>query len=233
MLEHIAVDHRDAGGAKVRALEIDRFAVAAGERVVLTGPSGAGKTTALHVAAGIARPDTGRVQWGDRVVSAEREAVRDRWRRETIGFVFQNFHLVPELDILSNILIARWFSAWRVDGALRARAVALAERMGLPDPRRRAGVLSRGEQQRVAIARALVHRPAIVFADEPTASLDAETGAVIGTLLVEAVAETGASLVAVSHDARLIERFPRVVQVLGGRLVEDAPALPRISEAAR
>ena len=232
-MEQIAVDHRDAGGATVRALEIDRLAVAAGERVALTGPSGAGKTTALHVAAGIARPHSGRVLWGDRVVSAEREAVRDRWRRETVGFVFQNFHLVPELDILSNILIAHWFSAWRVDGALRDRALALAERMGLPDPRRRAGVLSRGEQQRVAIARALVHRPAIVFADEPTASLDAETGAVIGTLLVEAVAETGASLVAVSHDARLIARFPRVIGVAGGRLIDDSAAPSRIAEAAR
>ena len=217
LLEGIAVEHRDAGGGRVRVLDVPRLSFAAGERAVVTGPSGAGKTTLLHVAAGIAVPSAGRVVWGERVLSAEREGVRDRWRRQSVGIVFQNFHLLGELDILSNILIGQWFGAWRPSAAARARALALADRMGLPDVRRRAAVLSRGEQQRVAIARALVHRPALVIADEPTASLDKETGRAVGDLLVEAVAESGASLIAVSHDAALIERFDRVIRIVGGR----------------
>ncbi len=117
--------------------------------------------------------DAGTVAWDGKAVSSQSISARDRWRRETIGFVFQDFHLIPELDVAANITLPATFSSWRTDKAHHERAAALAGRMGLGDLRRKARVFSRGEQQRVAIARAVLNRPALILADEPTASLDA------------------------------------------------------------
>jgi putative ABC transport system ATP-binding protein len=221
-LADIAVERRDAGGGTARILALAELYVAAGARVGVTGPSGAGKTTLLEVIAGLVRPTSGVVLWGYRAVSKLSEGKRDRWRRETLGFVFQDFHLVPELSARDNVLLPTRFGRMRAEGDPRRRADQLLERVGLTAPRRRAGVLSRGEQQRVAIARALIGQPALILADEPTASLDAATGAAVADLLVAAATETGASLIVVSHDAAMLGKLDAVHRIDAGHLTEIA-----------
>ncbi len=206
-LENLALDHRDADGQPFRLIDIPLLAIEPGSRFGVSGPSGCGKSSLLHLVAGLLRPSRGRILWNNRAVSELSESGRDRWRRETIGFVFQDFHLIPELDIAANIALPASFSAWRLSGTEKERAAALAHRMGLPDPRRRAALLSRGEQQRVAIARALFSRPALILADEPTASLDAAHAAEVADLLLETATESGATLLCATHDPALLARF--------------------------
>ncbi|WP_201302977.1 MULTISPECIES: ATP-binding cassette domain-containing protein [unclassified Bosea (in: a-proteobacteria)] len=212
----IQVDHRDGDGRPFRVLDIPEFVVPPGALIGLRGPSGSGKTSLLHLAAGFFQPDAGSIGWGDVVVSALPGAARDRWRRETVGFVFQDFHLVPELDVLANITLPASFSGWRQTGEQVSRATALAGRMGLTDLRRGAAVLSRGEQQRVAIARALFNAPALILADEPTASLDPAHAAEVGSLLVEVANESGATLLCASHDPALLTRMQQVASIGDG-----------------
>ncbi|MGX1786222.1 ABC transporter ATP-binding protein [Bosea sp. NPDC055332] len=220
----IQVDHRDGDGRPFRVLDIPDFVVPPGALIGLRGPSGSGKTSLLHLAAGLFSPDTGRVGWGDVAVSTLPGAKRDRWRRETVGFVFQDFHLVPELDVLANITLPASFSRWRRTEGQLSRATALAGRMGLTDLRRRAAVLSRGEQQRVAIARALFNAPALILADEPTASLDPAHAAEVGALLVEVARESGATLLCASHDPVLLARMQQVAAIGDGPLHLKAAA---------
>ncbi|MCV9940840.1 ATP-binding cassette domain-containing protein [Boseaceae bacterium BT-24-1] len=214
----VQVDHRDGDGRPFRVLDVPEFTVAPGALIGLRGPSGSGKTSLLHLAAGLFSPDAGSVGWGDVAISTLPGAARDRWRRETVGFVFQDFHLVPELDVLANVTLPASFSGWRRTAGQVARATALARRMGLADLRRRAAVLSRGEQQRVAIARALFNAPALILADEPTASLDPAHAAEVGALLVEIAAESGATLLCASHDQALLARMQHVVAIGDGPL---------------
>lgn len=222
-LTDVTVDRRDANRKPLRILSVERFAAAQGERIALVGPSGAGKSTCLDVIAGIAPPTAGRVAWQGATISDWPEARRDQWRRETIGIIFQDFHLVSELSALQNVLLPLTFSSWRITAKDRARAYELLERVQLRDPGRRAGVLSRGEQQRVAIARALIRSPRLILADEPTASLDAETGAEVANLLLSEADAMGATLVVASHDAALIERLDRRITFRSG-VAAEAPA---------
>ena len=142
---------------------------------------------------------------------------RDAWRRRHVGLVFQDFHLVPGLSIRGNVLVSCWFDAWRADAVLVERAEALLDRCAVPTAGRRVAELSRGEQQRVAVARAILRRPPLVVADEPTASLDAASGARVIELLVEARA-AGATLLTVTHDPALIAAMGMVLHLEHGRL---------------
>jgi ABC-type lipoprotein export system ATPase subunit len=207
VLSGVTLDHRDGDGRPFRVLDIPSLEVPAGATLGVSGPSGCGKSTLLHLVAGLLRPASGSVRWGATEVSALSETRRDAWRLRTIGFVCQDFHLVPELDIAANIALPASFSQWRPRREDRERAAALAARMGLPEPGRRAAVLSRGEQQRVAIARALFGRPALILADEPTASLDARHAGAVAELLLAGAAETAATLICASHDATLLARM--------------------------
>jgi putative ABC transport system ATP-binding protein len=222
-LSGITLGHRDGDGRPFRVLDIADLTVPAGARIGLRGASGSGKTSLLHLIAGLIAPDAGSVNWGDMAISTLSAGARDRWRRQTLGFVFQDFHLIPELDIAANITLPLSFSRWRTGVAERERAAYLAGRMGLTDLRRRARLLSRGEQQRVAIARAMLHLPALILADEPTASLDAAHADAVGALLVEMAAETGATLLCASHDAALLARMESCV-VLDGHALAPAAA---------
>lgn len=224
VLEGVAVSVSEAGGAPSRILGVDHLALDPGTSLGLTGPSGAGKTTLLHVIAGIVRPTVGRVLWGDRDLAGLSGSARDRWRRETVGLVFQDFQLIPELDILANVLLPATFSALRPTRAVLHRARDLLDRVGLCQESRRASVLSRGEQQRVAIARALLQGPKLILADEPTASLDPGNAETISALLLEAARESGASLVAVSHQSALLARFGRVVRLEAGSVATEQSA---------
>jgi putative ABC transport system ATP-binding protein len=201
------------------AARADRLEVAPRTLLGISGPSGSGKTTLLHVLAGLLTPSSGQVRWGEDDLVMLGEGARDRWRRGHVGLVFQDFHLIPELSARDNVLLPLWFGGWRAGADMIGRATALLTQVGLPDPQRRAAVLSRGEQQRVAIARALLGRPAILLADEPTASLDAETGAVVANLLTQAARETGATLIVVSHDPSLLARMDLVRRMEKGVLL--------------
>lgn len=194
-------------------LHVDRFHVAAGEKIAVTGPSGSGKTTLLNLIAGIVTPVRGTVRVAGEQVSALRDAERRAFRIRRIGFVFQDFELVEYLSVLDNILHPyRISGALKITGDVRQRARALAERLGIGDKLAR-GVtdLSQGERQRVAICRAVLSRPKLVLADEATGNLDPENKLKILALLFEEARQVGATVLAVTHDHALLPRFDRVV----------------------
>lgn len=188
----------------------------------IAGPSGSGKSTLLYLLAGLLPPERGTVAWDGRDIARESEGARDRWRRDNAGFIFQNFHLLEELSPLDNVLAPAWFANLSAR-SWRARALALLDGFGVPREATRTALLSRGEQQRVAIARALLFDPRIVFADEPTASLDATAGdSVIGALADMAAA--GKTVIVASHDPQLLARAGRIVRLDHGRLDERRQA---------
>ena len=198
------------------------FSVAAGEIVAVMGPSGSGKSTLLHCLAGILRPDAGQVWVQGSRVDELSEKARSELRRHTFGFVFQFGQLVPELPAVENIALPLLF-----DGASRAAALTQAQRwldrLGLEGlGPRRPGELSGGEAQRVALARALVINPAIVFADEPTGSLDSLSGEQVMDLLVDAARGGGTTVLLVTHEPRVAAYADREVIVRDGRLAASA-----------
>lgn len=224
-VEGLCVDRVEAGRVAGAILNDVHFALEPGATAVITGPSGAGKTTLLYAIAGLLRPDRGGVRWGGSDIAAWPEPRRDRWRRDAVGLVFQDFQLFPELGVVDNILLPARFDRVRTPAALRKRAHALAERVGVAAATARAGALSRGEQQRVAVARALIRRPALLLADEPTASLDPENGARVADILLEMAKEERATLLIVSHDAALLARVGTIYRLEAGRLAA-APGRP-------
>ncbi|HYD98355.1 MAG TPA: ATP-binding cassette domain-containing protein [Alphaproteobacteria bacterium] len=219
LAEGLSLAYAEPGGARRTVLALERWALPAGAAVAVTGPSGAGKTSLLYLLAGLERPAAGRVAWGGADLFALGETARDAWRRRHVGFVFQDFHLLPGLSPLANVLLPAGFAGLGPDRALKARAAALLERVGVPPGRARdVATLSRGEQQRVAVARALLFRPPILLADEPTASLDPANGAAVVDLLRGYAAEAGATLIVVSHDPAVLARMGAVLRLAEGRL---------------
>ena len=219
-LQDLLVRYSDGVGA-VTALDITHMGASPGTLLAITGPSGSGKSTLLYAMAGLIRPQRGKILWGDRDILAEAETARDRWRRHTIGFVFQDFHLLPELSPLQNVLLPASFERFAIDRATQARAAALLDRFAVPQARRTTATLSRGEQQRVALARALLYDPPVILADEPTASLDATAGADVAETLVRLAQDEGRTVIAVSHDAALISRCTTRLALDHGRAGAD------------
>lgn len=190
--------------------------------VAVVGPSGSGKTTLLGLLAGLDRPSSGTVQLDGQDLFALTEDQRAEFRSRKVGFVFQTFHLLPTLTALENVLVPLELQGR--GKASRGRARALLERVGLGDRLDHyPAQLSGGEQQRVALARAFANEPRILFADEPTGNLDAETGATIVEMLEELNRDSETTLVMVTHDLQLAERAHRVVRLRGGSVVEDRP----------
>ena len=216
-VQDLLVRYSDGFGA-VTALEIEHLRVPPGALLALTGPSGSGKSTFLYAVAGLLRPQRGKILWDARNILAEPESARDCWRRRNIGFVFQDFHLLPELTPLENVLLPATFERLAIDRAVRVRALSLLDRFSVPQARRTAAALSRGEQQRLAIARALLHDPAVILADEPTASLDAAAGAVVADALAGLSTSEGRTVIAVTHDPALISRCTRCAALDHGRV---------------
>ncbi len=193
------------------------FTIDAGDTIAIVGASGSGKSTLLSLMAGLDTPSSGDVELDGESLSTLDEDGRARVRGEKVGFVFQNFQLLPSLTALENVMLPLELRGDRdAEGPARAilGQVGLGERLG-HYPRQ----LSGGEQQRVALARAFVTRPSLLFADEPTGNLDSRTGQAIIELLFELNAQAGTTLVLVTHDDHLADRCGRRLRLDGGRLV--------------
>jgi putative ABC transport system ATP-binding protein len=203
-------------GADAPCIDIERLEIAAGEAVFLHGPSGCGKSTLLSLLAGVLVADAGRVTLLGHDWAALSGSARDRNRVAHVGYIFQQFNLLPYLSVLDNVLLPCRFSARRMAqasraGPARAQAQQLLERMGLDAGlwQRQAMALSVGQQQRVAAARALIGQPEVVIADEPTSALDEDRREAFLDVLVAACQASHSALVFVSHDQRIAARFGR------------------------
>ena len=203
------------GRAALRVLDGVDLDVRAGELVAVTGRSGSGKSTLLNIVGALDRPDAGSVEvCGVRLDGAPERALAPL-RRDRIGFVFQSFHLLPELTGLENVLLPARLNG---RGPALERGRRLVEQLGLGDAAERLpAVLSGGEQQRLAIARALVNDPRLVLADEPTGNLDSESGVAVLQLL-RAIADEGRAVLLVTHEREATRRADRVLRLEHGRL---------------
>ena len=194
-------------GSLHTVVNVDSFNVDEREQVALEGESGSGKTTFLHLIAGILKPDSGSIVIAGREMSALNESARDRLRATTIGYIFQTFNLLQGYTCLENVLLGMSFGA----GADRDFAGALLERVGLASRlSHRPRQLSTGQQQRVAVARALANKPKLVLADEPTGNLDQKNARESLALIRETCRENGAALLLVSHDRDVLAQFDKV-----------------------
>lgn len=209
--------HRFAGQS-ADFLVVPQLALAAGESLGIAGPSGAGKSTLFHCMAGLTLPRSGSIVWGQAELTRMSVAQRAQWRREHLGLIFQDFHLVAGMTALDNVLLPVSFEAWRVPTVLQNKARDLLSALGLTAHDRRIELMSRGERQRVAFARALLREPAVVMADEPTASLDPAHREQAGDMLVQLCRQSGATLVVISHEASLLQRMDRSLIVHAGQL---------------
>jgi putative ABC transport system ATP-binding protein len=211
-------------GLSTPVLAIDALHIAAGGRVAITGASGSGKSTFVNIVTGLERIRRGRIDWSGTDIDTLTESRRDRWRAANVGLIMQDFHLFPGLSAIENILLpARLAGA--ATGEVIKRAHDLLGRTGLARPGQKIETMSRGEMQRVAVARALLRRPGVIVADEPTASLDVESGEAVGTLLLELADQEKSTLIVVSHDGRLTDRLARKITFNLGRIVSDTGAL--------
>jgi putative ABC transport system ATP-binding protein len=205
-------------GATLALRGVD-FSLQRGEMVAVMGPSGSGKSTLLHCLAGILVPDAGHVEFDGVRIDELGEGARSRLRRTAFGFVFQFGQLVPELTAVENVALPLLLNGVRHKEA-EARAAAWFPRVGLDGlERRRPGDMSGGQAQRVAVARALVTGPAVVFADEPTGSLDSLAGEQVMELFTEGASDAGASVVLVTHEPRIAAYARREIVVRDGRVV--------------
>jgi putative ABC transport system ATP-binding protein len=216
-----AVELRKRFGNTV-ALDGLSLEIGGGDTVAILGPSGSGKSTLLLCLAGILPPDAGEVRYRGRSLGAVSDAVRTRLRRDEFGFVFQFGQLVPELTALDNVsLPLRLAGLKRRDAVARARE--FLETLGVDDVAdQRAGEMSGGQAQRVAVARALVSRPLVIFADEPTGSLDSTNGELVMELLVSTARQQGTSVMLVTHEPQVAAYANREIVVRDGRLAHDA-----------
>ncbi|HEX9941201.1 MAG TPA: ABC transporter ATP-binding protein [Thermoanaerobaculia bacterium] len=195
------------------------FELAAGEALAVTGPSGSGKSTLLHLIGTLDRPTSGDIAIGGTDPFALPEPELARFRNQTIGFVFQDAHLLPQYTVLENVLVPTQAFPEKGDpGAVEARAVELLDRVGLSHRlRHRPAELSGGERQRVAVARALINRPGLLLCDEPTGSLDRAAAAAVASLLFELHEASRTVLVVVTHSLDLAARFPQRCELVEGR----------------
>lgn len=206
------------GGESV--LHVNAFHLAAGEHAVILGPSGFGKSTLLHLIAGILTPQAGRLRVAGTDLATLTPRAADAWRSRTVGFLPQRLALVPSLTIRENILLTAYANGETPDGA---RADAFLHALGLAGKEAsKPGQLSQGQQQRAAIARALYHRPQLLLADEPTANLDDGACAAAVGLLTGQAAEAGASLVMATHDARVLAALPQAKVLRLDALMREA-----------
>jgi putative ABC transport system ATP-binding protein len=219
-----------SGDQNLTVLSDVSFAVEEASACAIIGPSGSGKTTLIAVCAGLERPSEGSVIFNGLPLDRSSEEELARMRNQFVGFIFQNFQLLPSLTALENVMVP---AEIRGENHARNRAADLLQQVGLEGRLDHYPIqLSGGEQQRVAIARAFMNRPKILFADEPTGNLDAETAKDIVRLIFELNATTGTTLILVTHDPDLTRHAGRVISLKAGRLVADN-GVQRIVSAER
>ncbi len=200
------------------------FEIPAGGTCAIVGPSGSGKTTLLGLCAGLDQPSTGTVELAGREIGGLTEDERALVRNESVGFVFQNFQLIPTLTALENVLVPLEL---RGNGVKESDAAELLARVGLGGRLDHYPVqLSGGEQQRVALARAFINRPRILFCDEPTGNLDGDTAHAMADLIFGINRERGTTLVLVTHDLELARRTQRVIRLRSGAVISDEMTNP-------
>ena len=208
LLKDIKKSFRNPDGSRLRILDIADFQVGPGEQMAMVGRSGCGKTTLLHIIAGISRADSGSVKLDGLDLMLMTEAERDQFRAERIGYVFQTFNLLAGFTALENVLLGMRFGPGRPD---KTRAKSLLDRVGLAHrTHHKPAMLSVGEQQRVAVARALANRPRLLLADEPTANVDAGHQQQVLDLLRDSCREENVALVVVTHTPEVSAQFERV-----------------------
>ncbi len=221
----------------LRGLDLE---VQTGEFLSIVGASGSGKSTLLHLLGTLDHPDRGSIHLDGRRIDQLPSEQRDRLRNQTFGFIFQFYHLLPELNTLDNVLVPQMIGhsvlGWlRQRGQFRRRAEELLERVGLAHRlKHRPNELSGGEMQRAAIARALVNRPRVLLADEPTGNLDASSGAEVIRLLRDLNRHEGLTIIMVTHNLEILSDTDRVVRLVQGRVENQEDLLaPSASEGAR
>lgn len=220
------------GASEVRAVDGISLAVAAGEFMAIMGRSGSGKTTLLDLLGCLLRPTSGELEIDGRSVIGASDGDLAAIRRERIGFVFQEFNLIPTLTAVENVMLPLRYGPRRRDG--RPRALELLQLVGLAERgSHRPTELSGGEQQRVAIARALVNDPAVILADEPTGELDTATSDQLMATLQALNRDRGVTIIIVTHDAGIADRTDRVVRLSDGRVVADDALRPRNGHGSR
>lgn len=209
-----------SGDNVVRAIEDVNLTIPEGMFAAIIGKSGSGKSTLLAMLGALDRPTSGSVVVGERDITKMSDRQLTKYRRQTIGFVFQQYNLVPNLSALENVILPMEFAG--VSAARRKqRAVELLEQVGLDDEkqRRRPSRLSGGEQQRVAIARALANKPKLILADEPTGNLDSQTGKAIFDLLHNLTRTQKTTIIAVTHDLSIAGKTDKTFKIVDGKLV--------------
>jgi putative ABC transport system ATP-binding protein len=218
-VEHLSKTF-DTGQKQLTVLQNISFEVEQNSGLSIVGPSGSGKTTPLGLCAGLDQPSTGKVSLADIELNRLSEDDRAYVRNQYVGFVFQNFQLLPTLTALENVMIPLELRGGRKN--ISSVAESLLDRVGLAERMHHyPSQLSGGEQQRVAIARAFITDPKILFADEPTGNLDEETAGIITNLLFEINKEKGTTLVLVTHNLQLAAHTGRILKLKGGILIED------------
>lgn len=217
-----------SAGKELTVLNNINFAVVAGSTLAITGPSGSGKTTLLGLCAGLDRASAGTVKLNginlDHLSEDERAAVRNRY----VGFIFQNFQLMPTLTAIENVMVPMEL---RGEKNIRTHAMELLDKVGLSERAHHYPVqLSGGEQQRVSLARAFSNRPSILFADEPTGNLDEETSEKVEDLMFTLNRDAGTTLVIVTHDHELASRTSRIIKLKGGLIHSDEAVMPQTTK---
>jgi putative ABC transport system ATP-binding protein len=203
------------GEVKVEVLKQISLEIYHGELLVMVGPSGSGKTTILNIIGGLDIPTVGQVWYGERDISRASPRELTRYRRETVGFVFQFYNLVPNLTARENVMVSTEISANPMD------VDEVLDRVGLADRKNHfPAQMSGGEQQRVAIARALAKNPELVLCDEPTGALDFETGKKVLRLLVDLKNDLGKTIMVITHNGALAEAADRIVRLRSGEIIE-------------
>ncbi|MHC4552834.1 MAG: ABC transporter ATP-binding protein [Planctomycetota bacterium] len=192
---------------------IDVLKIEPGQSVAVIGPSGSGKTTLLNLIAGISVPQSGMIQTGDTIVNQLSDQDRRQYRIQKMGLVFQDFELLSYLNVMDNILLPYWIhNGQSIDKKIRIRARELAKKVGIDDKLQRyTQQMSQGEKQRVAICRALLTNPFLLLADEPTGNLDPKNKTNILNILLEYASSSNATLIVVTHDVNMAEKFDRVI----------------------
>ena len=216
----VSKNYPDAESGRVTALSRLSFKLSPGEMVAVTGPSGSGKTTLLNLAGGLDRPSSGEILFKGKNVAEFDESELAGYRNAEIGFVFQEHRLLPQCDVLENVIIPRLPAAGRgqrgAESDAETRALELLASLGMERfARRFPNTLSGGERQRVAIARALINSPALILADEPTGALDKANTEALADLLFEVLRETGAALLLATHSEHLAAKTQRQIRLDG------------------